>query len=168
MAKCLISLSEETVAMLMARRNAGDDSLDAVVRRVLVGSDAPTISNASLSSPLGTSAARYQVRIFGEVVAAERLHDVLATVIESLSRRDAGFLTRLAKEKARTRRIVARSPEDLYPGRPDLAKNARKVADGWWMVTNNSQPNTASAVATACRVAGVDQGVDVAIQYGQR
>jgi hypothetical protein len=167
MAKCLISLSEETVAMLMARRNAGDDSLDAVVRRVLVGSDAPTIPNASLSIPFGTSVARYQVRIFGEVVAAERLHDVLATVIESLSRRDAGFLTRLAKEKGRKRRIVARSPEDLYPDRPDLAKSAREVADGWWMVTIISRQDTVRAVATACRVAGVVQGVDVAVQYGK-
>ena len=163
MAKCLVSLTEETVAMLMASKVSNDESMDSVVRRIMAGpapKPPPAIRPEQIDALSG-----HQVRVFAETVYVPKVHDCLATVLEALARRDCGFLARLATEQSRSRRIVARAPEALYPASPHLAKHARELPGGWWAITNCSRPDVERSVATACRVAGVALGVDVAIRF---
>lgn len=164
MAKCLVSLTEETVAMLMASKVSNDESMDSVVRRIMAGGPARKPPSAIRPEQIGALTG-HQVRVFAETVYVPKVHDCLATVLEALARRDGGFLARLATEQSRSRRIVARAPEALYPASPHLAKHARELPGGWWAITNCSRPDVERSVATACRVAGVTFGDDVAIRF---
>jgi hypothetical protein len=56
-------------------------------------------------------------------VACRNGREILIRVFEALADRDSTFLERFASrpKHGRTRRYLARSPEELYPGRQDLA-----------------------------------------------
>lgn len=162
MAKCLVSLSEGTVAILMTLMGDDDESLDSVVRRVA--------SNATSSPPTTTRCVEkakkgHRVTTFGHEVRVQTAQAVLVTVLEFLAARDESFLYRLAQEQVRTRRIVATAPEALYPGSAHLAKCARKITGEWWMATNCSKRDISRSVEIACRVADVRFGQDVSIEF---
>lgn len=87
--------------------------------------------------------------------------DLLVAVLRLLAARDPRFLTMFSSEGGRTRRYVAKDPVDLYPGRPDLSRFSKEIAPGWWVGTNYSAKETESILKKACRVAGVEWGVDL-------
>jgi hypothetical protein len=129
MARCLVSFSEATVALIVSSRNGPDESLEAVVRRALtVLAAAPPLTSSLTAAPSstlrndGVAGGRHSVTLFGKTIAVRTKQDVLATVLNVLSRRDGDFLPRFANERGRTRRFVARSREALYPGSSHLAK----------------------------------------------
>lgn len=160
MTKCLVSLSEETVATLMALKLAPGESLDSVVGRVVAAATAVRPPVAASPSNGG-----HTVALFGNELKVRTVQDALASVLAALGDRDEGFLGRLAAHRGRTRRIVARTPEALYPGSPHLAKYARELSGGWWMATNCSRRDVARAVCVACKVADVAEGVEVAVKF---
>ncbi len=62
--------------------------------------------------------------------------EVLVAVFEALAKRDSTFLERFAArpKHGRTRRYLARTAEDLYPGRPDLAReHSFRLQSGWYV-----------------------------------
>jgi len=60
----------------------------------------------------------------GRFVACRNGREVLIGVFEAFAQRDQSFLERFAArpKHGRTRRYLARSPEELHPRRPDLAR----------------------------------------------
>ena len=160
MPRCLISLSESTVAFIVSLRSQPDESLDSVVYRALdklasvPSKDVPT-SAAQIVVPRREAGreATQSVTLFGDKMPVRTKKDALAAVLDALSRRDAGFRRRFSFEQGRTRRFVARSREALYPGSPHLAKYARDIGHGWWMATNFSERDIARAARKACAAA---------------
>jgi hypothetical protein len=78
----------------------------------------------------------------GQYYLARNASNVLVLVFETLSQRDRTFLERCAAlpKHGRTRRYLARSPEDLYLGRPDLCHEySVQLSTGWWPGTNLSR-----------------------------
>lgn len=61
----------------------------------------------------------------GQNHTARSAREVLEGVFEALSKRDETILERFAAlpKHGRTRRYLARKPDDLYPGRPDLVRD---------------------------------------------
>jgi hypothetical protein len=173
MARCLVSFSEATVALIVSLRRGPDESLEAVVHRALdVLAAAPPsllpLAPISMLSNDGIIGRRHSVTLFGQTVAVRTKQDVLATVLSALQRRDRGFLARFASERGRTRRFVARSREALYPGSSHLARYARDIGDGWWMATNFSERDVERAITKACAVAGAGYGTDVVIAFDSK
>ncbi len=80
----------------------------------------------------------------------------ISTLIEILNvfqERDASFMKRFApRTVGRTRPLMSRNREDLYPGRELDLKN------GWWLGANLSIRQIEGHIRTACEVAGVDFG----------
>ena len=74
---------------------------------------------------------------------------------------DPTFLEKLSAEKGRTRRIVARRPEALYPSRPDLAHHSVKICGSWYVGTNCSRVDIRRILRIACKVAGIQYGRDL-------
>ena len=162
MAGCLISLSEDTVAMLMAIKGDADESLDSVVRRVALNATGALSTTTGCVEKIENG---HRVVTFGHEIRVRTAQAVLVTVLESLAARDETFLSRLAQEQGRSRRIVARAPEALYPGSAHLAKYARKITGGWLMATNCSKRDISRSVEIACRVADIRFGQDVSIEF---
>lgn len=105
----------------------------------------------------------------GTFVPAKNARDVLFNVVRELASQDAGFLQRFASlpRHGRTRRYVARSPSELYPGRSDLANEfTAELGSGWYLGVNVSRAQVQRIVEMSCDVAGLRYGKDLTINLG--
>jgi predicted type IV restriction endonuclease len=108
--------------------------------------------------------------IDGRFVACRNGREVLVGVFEALSQRDPTFLDRFAArpKHGRTRRYLARSPDDLYPGRPDLAReHFSRLQSGWYLGTNVSHAAIARIIEMACEVSKLRFGKELIIYVGE-
>lgn len=96
--------------------------------------------------------------------------DVLVNVLEALTKRDASFPERFSSlpKHGRTRRYLARNPDDLYPGRPDLVRDhSKQLSSGWWLSTNHSRATIGRIIEMACNVGHVRYGKDLRAELGE-
>ena len=170
----LVPLSEPTVALLVSLQHNPEEPYDAVVQREL--------GNLINGSPVGGRTIRpkqppglneirklqrrhnghgYAVELLGQRVEAASARDGMTKALEGLQDLDHTFLEKLSAEKGRTRRIVARRPEALYPGRPDLARYSLKICGSWYVGTNYSLRDIRRILQIACNVAGIQYGRDL-------
>jgi excisionase family DNA binding protein len=106
--------------------------------------------------------------LLGKRHVASTAIGMLIDVLRALDARDTEFLPSLSKEKGRLRRYVARRPEDLYPGRPDLSHYSSELRPGWWVGTNHNRKVIESILKKACHVAGLKWGIDIFLgQHGR-
>lgn len=106
----------------------------------------------------------------GQFNSARNARDVLVSVFETLASRDASFLERFASlpKHGRTRRYVARTPAELYPGRSDLAREfTAKLSSGWYLGTNVSRAQIDRIVEMGCNVAGLRFGQELILHLGE-
>lgn len=96
--------------------------------------------------------------------------DVLIGVFEALSARDPSFLERFAArpKHGRTRRYVAKTQDELYPGRPDLAReHFHRLTAGWYLGTNVSRAQIVRMIEMACEVAPLRFNRELRIEIGE-
>ena len=106
----------------------------------------------------------------GQHHPARNAREVLVGVFEALASRDATFLERFAAlpKHGRKRRYLARTPEELYPGRPDLAHDhSARLASGWCLGINVSRAAIKRIIAMACTVAHLSFGRELVVQLGE-
>jgi hypothetical protein len=123
---------------------------------------------APTAAPIPPGSTGYSID--GRFVACRNGREVLVAVFEALADRDSTFLERFAArpKHGRTRRYLARTPEDLYPGRPDLAREFfAKLRSGWFLGTNVSLAAIRQIIEMACEVAGRRYGVEVIVHVGE-
>lgn len=99
----------------------------------------------------------------GKVLHAQSHRALLLSTFREIERLRPGTLDKLASEKKRTKRAVARSRDLLYD-KPRLAKHAERIEGGWWVATNNS----ANEVETFVRRAAFHAGLHVEIRRAPR
>ncbi|OLF81413.1 hypothetical protein AWH62_01710 [Maricaulis sp. W15] len=80
-----------------------------------------------------------------------------------LEKQYPGTLHRLADTASRRRRIVARSPQALYPKSPSLVNMAEKLIDDWYVDVNLSRQQKLSRLKIACRIVGLEFGKDLVV-----
>jgi hypothetical protein len=107
----------------------------------------------------------HSVTVFGNRSVVRYLGDVLEVVLTMLQQQDRHFLAEFAEEQGRIRRYVAHTPEELYPGKPHLAAQARKIGRRWLMGTHYSRAGVEGIIKKACAVAAVRYGTDVVIAF---
>lgn len=130
---------------------------------------APTISPTQNPAPLraGNSTG---FSLDGHQFNARNSREVLVNVFEALAQRDSTFLERFAAlpKHGRTRRYLARTPDELYPDRPDLARgHSLKLRGGWYLGTNVSRAAIARIVEMGCNIANLRFGRDLVINLGE-
>lgn len=120
--------------------------------------------------PRGTVAATGKTGyvLDGQEFQARGAIDVLINVLEKLSSRDPGFLERFAgRRHGRIRRYVAKTADELYPGRPDLGRDcSHQLNSGWWVGTNYSRPNIRQILQMASEVAGLQFDTQLIVYLG--
>lgn len=108
--------------------------------------------------------------IDGKHYSARNASEVLVKVLETLTARDPSFPERFASlpKHGRTRRYLSRSSDDLYPGRPDLARDhSRKLSSGWWLSTNHSRATIRKIIEMACHVSSIQIDRDLTVKLGE-
>lgn len=121
-------------------------------------------------APAGNTHGTIGFVLNGQRYPARNARDVLVSVFETLSQRDASFLERFAAlpKHGRTRRYLARSPEELYPGRPDLSReHSTQLSSGWWLGTNVSRAAIERIIEMACEVAQINYGRELSVSLGE-
>lgn len=107
---------------------------------------------------------------YGKPYPARNARDVLVKVFAVFADRDPMFLERFAAlpKHGRTRRYLARSRDELYPGRPDLVRDhSYELRSGWWLGINLSHRAVERILKMACEVAGLRYGVDLKVNFGE-
>jgi hypothetical protein len=141
-------------------------------RTISVAESQPRTHNQKV---LGPSASLYVpdavgYSLDGRSVPCRNGREVLVRVFEALADRDSSFLERFASrpKHGRTRRYLARSPEELYPGRSDLAsEHSQKIKSGWFVGTNVSHAQIKRIIEMACEVANIQLGRELTVNVGE-
>ena len=89
------------------------------------------------SGRIGRRTGDFSLILEGRLLSAPSQRALLLVGLRHIERIRPGTLDKLASEKARTKRVVARRRESLY-GRPQLLKHAEQIEGVWWVATNNS------------------------------
>ena len=118
-------------------------------------------TDSEIAETASSSGKKYDFEIFGEPCSVDTLADVLVSVLLSIHKIDDNFLPRISRKSGRVRPILARDPQELYPGRHDLSHYSRKFADGWYVGTNFSKMDVARILGRICDVAGLVLGDDL-------
>jgi len=106
----------------------------------------------------------------GARYSAANGRDVMEQVFEALTKLDTTFPERFAglPKHGRTRRYLARQPEDLYPGRSDLSREySLQLKSGWWLGTNHSKATIMKIIQMACEVCELHYGTDLNAFLGE-
>jgi predicted type IV restriction endonuclease len=160
---------EAVTRFLAAGPPATDSALPPAPRpRATLPQSQPS-SPREVPQPIPDGLGKVGVEIEGRFIPARNGRDALAKLFSALADRDPTFLERFAAlpEHGRTRRYLARTPEELYPGRPDLAEqHVFEVRRGWWIGTNNSKSKAVGIMRMACDVAGLRFGKDIRVDLG--
>jgi predicted type IV restriction endonuclease len=156
------------------------DTVASFLKAYLIQTPPPPISippsrlRVSAQVPV-TSRTSQALAAFGFVLdgqhhPARNACDVLVNVLEALTKRDQSFPERFASlpKHGRTRRYLARNPDDLYPGRPDLVRDhSKELSSGWWLSTNHSRATIRRIIEMACNVGHVRYGKDLRADLGE-
>jgi hypothetical protein len=105
----------------------------------------------------------------GKLYPARNARDVFVSAFGEFADRDPMFLERFATlpKHGRTRRYLAHSRDDLYPGRPDLVRDfSYELKPGWWLGINLSRHAIERVLGMACEVAGLRYGTDLKVNLG--
>ena len=100
----------------------------------------------------------------GQTETFSNAAQVFAAVFRELASRDSGFCKRYSEQHSgRVRKYVARSRDQLYPGKPRFETFSRPLPGGWWLATHCSNRDKLRRIERACQVAGVDFGHDLKV-----
>jgi len=161
---------ESLLAALAARQRA-DDSLITVVRRILVNNTKASQAEApNQASPSGTSLDGQKVhyQLLGEVRAAPNAATATIDILATLASLDPSFLGQLApKVRGSSRNHLARSPEQVYPRRPDLAHLTKSIVPGWYIGTNIANREKLRILRAACTVTRLTFGIDLKVDFAE-
>ena len=101
--------------------------------------------------------------VLGEARQAKNANDALVDILATLTRRSPDRVPALAAAvQGNSRNHIARSVQEIYPARPDLAR-AEEFAPGWLVGLNIANREKIGIVRKACEVFGLRFGKDVQI-----
>lgn len=126
-----------------------------------------TPANKTLRHP--TQLVHGTLTLRGKSCAYASAKEAMLIVLETLARDDPTFLERCSRHRefnGRKRRHIAKTLEDLYPGRPDLQESHHDSLPGGWLVgTNLNNPKKMALIKAAAEVGGLVLGKDIVIDF---
>lgn len=182
---CGFKPAPDTVARFLKSRSKGEATMDAprsqasqprLVQPTAQVSITPASTLAPMQRPAATRARQGATVVSpigfvldGQHHAGRNACDVMIQAFEALVAMDASFPERFAAlpKHGRTRRYLSKTPDELYPGRPDLCReHSIKLKSGWWVSTNHSRATIGRIIEMACDVVGLRFGVDLTVNLG--
>ena len=121
----------------------------------------PIASTASVAPTAAAKAITY--RMFGKERIAASANLALVQILETLAATDPKKIHELAgRVQGRSRNHIARSPEEIYPSRPDLAR-AAEFYPGWLVGLNIANREKMGIIRSACLTYGLTLPGDLEI-----
>lgn len=129
-------------------------------------------SNADVAAPRiptrpsSESARSGKLVILGKAYPYHNAKEALAIVLRELAKTDDSFLERCSRHpdaQGRTRRYIARTPEELYPDREDFRGMRELLPGGWFVATHMNNVVKKTIIRLAADVAGLTFGKDLIV-----
>lgn len=121
----------------------------------------PIASTASVAPTAAAKAITY--RMFGKERIAASANLALVQILETLAAIDPKKIHELAgRVQGRSRNHIARSPKEIYPSRPDLAR-AAEFYPGWLVGLNIANREKMGIIRSACLTYGLTLPGDLEI-----
>lgn len=118
-------------------------------------------SQSRSSANVGSRHVTYE--IFGEKKVTNTAKSALVEILSEIAKRYPDRMPEIARgARGQSRNHIARSPEEIYPKRPDLAR-AEELHDGWLIGTNIANREKLRIIRAACVAVGLSLGKDVVI-----
>ena len=113
----------------------------------------------------GKGMGSFSFTLYGQKTTCKNGKELVVEIFSKFAERDETFCKRFAERVyGRRRNYVARSKEDLYPGRPEFLNNhASELPGGWWIGTHSSNAMKLQQIQAACEVAGIEFGRDIIV-----
>jgi hypothetical protein len=116
----------------------------------------------------GGSSRRGTLLLRGRKYPYNNAKDAMVIVLRELAKTNTSFLERCAQHpdaQGRKRRYIARTPEELYPDRPDLRDCRESLPGGWLVATNINNVLKKTIIRLAAEVAGLRFGQDIVVEF---
>lgn len=159
----LVALPESVVGALLQMNASLNEGLADSLQRSIAGStNEPARRDQEPKAKLCPlpQAGKYSAEFLGTTLTARTLPEIFAQVVDLTAEVAPEALHELAAIYARKRRFVARNPEAIHPGRPDLA--VMQTESGWWISKNIGQEDLKRGVQALAQAAGLTLGEDIA------
>jgi hypothetical protein len=104
----------------------------------------------------------------GKAYPYTNANDAMVIVLSELAKGDPSFLERCSHHpdaQGRKRCYIARTPEELYPGRDDFRDMCEKLPGGWLVATYLDNARKKAIIKLAAEVAGLTFGSDVIVEF---
>jgi hypothetical protein len=104
----------------------------------------------------------------GKAYPYHNAKEAMLIVLGELAKGDPTFLERCSQHpdaQGRKRRYIARTPEELYPDRPDLRDCRETLPGGWLVATNLNNVLKKTIIRLAAEVAGLTFDKDVIVEF---
>lgn len=113
----------------------------------------------------GQTSTSLTYRLFGDDRTAPNASRAFLDILKAIVRRAPEKLPELAlAARGRSRNHIARTVEEIYPARPDLAR-AEEIAPGWLVGLNIANREKARIIQAAVDVFGLAPGRDIEIKF---
>lgn len=104
-----------------------------------------------------------EYELFGQKKIAKSATEALLTILRQIAERNPQRLEAIAsRARGRSRNHIGRTPEEIYPKRPDLAR-AEEFFDGWLIGLNIANREKMRIIKGACETVGLRFGEDIKI-----
>lgn len=104
--------------------------------------------------------------VFGQARSARNAQEAFVDVLRSIAERFPRKIDAIAEAaRGRTRNHIARTVEQIYPERQDLARsNAAEILPGWLVGLNVANREKVRIIRSACDATGLRFGSDVRVE----
>ena len=152
-----ISIDLDVHKALESHRISFDETYNSILRRALRVDSFEPPARPQYRQRHSRKGGEYVLVVLWEKMPAQSLKEALARALRKIEKIQPGFLEKLSREKtSRGRQIVARTPEEIYPGRPQLVTYAQRLNDDWWFDTNISRRGCQRYLDIIGKIAGID------------
>ena len=151
------------VEVLVEKRIPHSDTISSPKRSTNV---LQTTSSGTPTPPSKTGRREVTYRLFGRERTASTAKDALIEILREMAKRDQEFFEKLSRRtQSRSRNHLARTRKEVYPQRPDLAKNAIEISEGWWLGLNIANREKQRILERACEAINIVYGKDLEITF---
>jgi len=115
----------------------------------------------SLPPPIS---ARPSFTFQGETKTFDSAVKLFGAIFRTFASMDPSFCGRYSeRHSGRVRKYVAKSREELYPGRPKQQSHVHPLPGGWLLATHASNTDKIRRIKQACKVMGLEFGQDLVV-----
>lgn len=121
---------------------------------------AQPVENLDIPSYADRQTGHYRMILEGRPLPARSQKELLLVGLTAIERRRPQTLQKLAAERSRTKRVVARDRDELNANVQLARRFSRQIEGGWWVFTNNSFPECEKFLRRAAFHAGLHIDVE--------